>query len=185
MIKPDAMTPQQLLAQSELIYSAEAIDAAVELLAQQITAQLHDTCPLVMSVMGGAVVFSGQLLPKLRFPLEFDYVQATRYHNKTSGQDIVWKVEPGNNVQGRTVLLLDDILDEGHTLAAIKQKCLEQGAKRVVIAVLTDKRLDHDKPIYADFIGLTVPDRYVFGYGMDIYGWWRNLPVIYALRGTQ
>ena len=73
MIKPDAMTPQQLLAQSELIYSAEAIDAAVELLAQQITAQLHDTCPLVMSVMGGAVVFSGQLLPKLRFPLEFDY----------------------------------------------------------------------------------------------------------------
>lgn len=185
MTKTDAMTPQHLLTQSELIHSAEAINAAVELLAQQITAQLHDTCPLVMSVMGGAVVFSGQLLPKLNFPLEFDYVQASRYHNQTSGDNLVWKVQPGNNVQGRTILVLDDILDEGYTLAAIKQKCLEQGAKRVVIAVLADKRLDHEKPIYADFIGLTVPDRYVFGYGMDVYGWWRNLPAIYALADTQ
>lgn len=185
MAEPYAMTPHQLLEQSELIYSADAINAAVDLLAQQLTAQLHDTCPLVLSVMGGAVVFSGQLLPRLNFPLEFDYVQASRYHNQTSGQKLVWKVQPGNNVQGRTVLVLDDILDEGHTLAAIKQKCLEQGAKRVVIAVLADKRLDHEKPIYADFVGLTVPDRYVFGYGMDVYGWWRNLPAIYALKDVN
>lgn len=182
MAQYNAMTPHELLENSELVHSADAINAAVEQLARQITAQLRDTCPLVMSVMGGAVVFSGQLLPKLRFPLEFDYVQASRYHNETAGQSLVWKVQPGNNVSGRTVLVLDDILDEGHTLAAIKQKCLEQGAERVVIAVLADKRLDHEKPIYADFVGLTVPDRYVFGYGMDVYGWWRNLPEIYALK---
>jgi hypoxanthine phosphoribosyltransferase len=185
MTQSHAMTPHQFLEQSELIHSAEAISAAVEQLAQQITAQLHDTYPLVMSVMGGAVVFSGQLLPRLGFPVEFDYVQASRYHNQTEGHNLVWKVQPGNNVQGRTVLVLDDILDEGHTLAAIKQKCLEQGARRVVIAVLADKRLDHEKPIYADFVGLTVPDRYVFGYGMDVYGWWRNLPAIYALKDTN
>jgi hypoxanthine phosphoribosyltransferase len=183
MTDSPATTPRELLEKSELIYSAEDIDAALDKLAQQITAQLHDTCPLVLSVMGGAVVFSGQLLPRLHFPLEFDYVQASRYHNQTSGQKLVWKVQPGNNVQNRTVLVLDDILDEGHTLAAIKQKCLEQGATRVVIAVMTDKRLDHEKPIYADFVGFTVPDRYVFGYGMDVYGWWRNLPAIYAFKG--
>jgi hypoxanthine phosphoribosyltransferase len=132
--------------------------------------------------MGGAVVFSGLLLPKLNFPLEFDYVQASRYRNKTQGQQLVWTVEPRENVRGRTVLLLDDILDEGHTLAAIKHKCLAQGAAKVVIAVLVEKQLAQAKPILADFVGLTVPDRYVFGCGMDVYGWWRNLPAIHALK---
>ena len=137
---------------------------------------------MVLCVMGGAVVFSGRLLPQLNFPLEFDYVQASRYHNQTQGQQLAWKVMPGNNVLGRTVLLLDDILDEGHTLAAIREKCLSQGAERVVIAVLVEKDLSRQKPVQADFVGLKVPDRYVFGCGMDVYGWWRNLPAIYALK---
>lgn len=176
------MTPQQIFDQSELVHSAETVDLAVEQLAHDIALGLSDSTPLVLCVMGGGVVFSGQLLPKLNFPLEFDYVQASRYHNQTSGQKLVWKVEPKENVRGRTVLLLDDILDEGYTLDAIKQKCLEQGAARVVIAVLVEKQLDHAKPISADFVGLTVPNRYVFGCGMDAYGWWRNLPAIYALK---
>ena len=171
-----------LLTQSEVVCSTEAVNAAIEQLAHQISSRLSDTKPLVMCVMGGAVVFSGQLLPKLSFPLEFDYVQASRYHNQTEGQDLVWKVEPKDNVRGRTVLLLDDILDEGHTLAAIKEKCLAQGAKEVVIAVLVEKELNREKPIQADFVGLKVPNRYVFGCGMDVYGWWRNLPAIYALK---
>jgi len=174
--------PKQILAESEVVYSAEDVAKAIEVLASSISQALVDSLPLVMCVMGGAVVFSGQLLPKLNFPLEFDYVQASRYHNQTSGQQLVWKVEPTKNVFGRTVLLLDDILDEGHTLAAIKEKCLAQGAKEVIIAVLVEKDLNKTKPITADFVGLTVPDRYVFGCGMDVYGWWRNLPAIYALK---
>jgi hypoxanthine phosphoribosyltransferase len=174
--------PKQILAESEIIYSAEEVTGAINDLASSINNSLAGTLPLVMCVMGGAVVFSGQLLPKLNFPLEFDYVQASRYHNQTSGQQLVWKVEPTKNVLGRTVLLLDDILDEGHTLAAIKVKCLAQGAKEVIIAVLVEKVLNKTKPITADFVGLTVPERYVFGCGMDVYGWWRNLPAIYALK---
>jgi len=177
-----AKSPQQFLEQSDLIHTTEVIHAAINKLAIQITAQLGNSGPLVLSAMGGAVVFSGQLLPKLNFPLEFDYVHASRYHNVTHGQNLVWKVLPGNNVQGRTVLVLDDILDEGHTLAAIKEKCLALGAEKVVIAVLVEKELGHPKPVSADFVGLNVPNRYVFGYGMDIYGWWRNLPAIYALK---
>ena len=176
------LTPSQLLNQADILHSAEAVTTAIEQLAQTITASLKDVEPLVLCVMGGAVVFSGQLLPKLIFPLEFDYVQASRYHNQTEGQQLVWKVEPRDNVRGRTVLLLDDILDEGHTLAAIKEKCLAQGAAKVVIAVLVEKELDRIKPVTADFVGLTVPNRYVFGCGMDIYGWWRNLPAIYAYK---
>lgn len=174
--------PKKILAESEVIYSTEQVDEAIRELASTISQSLSDSLPLVMCVMGGAVVFSGQLLPKLNFPLEFDYVQASRYHNQTSGQQLVWKVEPTKNVFGRTVLLLDDILDEGHTLAAIKDKCLAQGAKEVIIAVLVEKDLNKTKPISADFVGLRVPDRYVFGYGMDFYGWWRNADAIYALK---
>lgn len=177
--------PQEFLNQADVLYSAEVVTSAIEQLSQKITASLKDAKPLVLCVMGGAVVFSGQLLPKLTFPLEFDYVQASRYHNQTEGQDLVWKVEPRDNVRGRTVLLLDDILDEGHTLAAIKEKCLAQGAARVVIAVLAEKELNRAKPIAADFVGLTVPNRYVFGCGMDVYGWWRNLPAIYALKNED
>ncbi len=176
------MSPKHILANAPLIHTADAVVAAVGRLALELTEALHDKQPLVISVMGGAVVFSGQLLPKLNFPLEFNYVQATRYRNQTTGQDVVWKVTPGDDVVGRTVLLLDDILDEGHTLAAIKAKCLEQGAREVLIAVLTEKELDHTKPVQADFVGLTVPNRYVFGCGMDVYGWWRNLPAVYALN---
>ena len=174
--------PHEILQQSELIYSAASISEAVDRLAAEITAALSDTELLALCVMGGGVVFAGQLLPKLPFPLQFDYVQVSRYHNQTQGQHLAWKVMPGENVHGRTVLLLDDVLDEGYTLEAIKQKCLEQGAARVFIAVLSEKDLGHKKPVSADFIGLTLPNRYVFGCGMDVYGWWRNLPAIYALK---
>jgi hypoxanthine phosphoribosyltransferase len=177
-----SQTPEQYLEEAEVIYPEAEVNAAVDRLAGELTVALIHTRPLVLCVMGGAVVFAGQLLPRLRFPLEFDYVQASRYHSGTSGQHLVWKVMPGENVQGRTVLLLDDILDEGHTLMAVKEQCLKAGAANVVIAVLTEKENGYPKPVQADFVGLQVPNRYVFGCGMDVYGWWRNLPAIYALR---
>jgi hypoxanthine phosphoribosyltransferase len=169
------------LANSDEIYSAADVSLAIDKLALEITEALSESNPIVMSVMGGAVVFTGQLLPKLNFPLEFDYVQANRYHG-TSGHDLVWRVEPSDNIKGRVVLLLDDILDEGITLAEIKAKCLAMGAKQVLVAVLSEKILDQDKPIKADFVGLKLPNRYVFGCGMDAYGWWRNLSTIRALK---
>ena len=175
--------PQSILAHSELIYSEAEVTTAVGQLASQITQALSKANPIVMSVMGGAVVFTGQLLPQLNFPLEFDYVQANRYHG-TSGHDLVWRVEPSDKVRGRVVLLLDDILDEGITLAEIKAKCLAMGAKQVLVAVLSEKILGRDKPIRADFVGLELPNRYVFGCGMDAYGWWRNLPCIRALKDS-
>jgi hypoxanthine phosphoribosyltransferase len=173
--------PKDLLANSDEIYSADTVVSTVNEMALQISNTLSDQNPVVLSVMGGAVVFTGMLLPKLAFPLVFDYVQASRYHG-TAGQDLVWRVEPPEKIVGRVVLVLDDILDEGITLAEIKTKCLAMGAKQVLIAVLTEKILDKTKPVSADFVGLTLPNRYVFGCGMDAYGWWRNLPSIRALK---
>ena len=166
---------------AELIHSAEAVDAAIGRVAAEITARLKDQYPLVLSVMGGAVVFTGRILPLLNFPLEFDYIHASRYGDATSGGPIDWIVAPKGNVAGRVVLVLDDILDIGDTMLAIRQRILALGAKDFLSAVLTDKKKSQAKPIYADFVGLTLPDRYVFGCGMDAHGAWRNLPAIYAL----
>lgn len=173
---------QQLLENAECIATHDEVQAVLDRLASEIAVQMAEDFPLVLAVMGGAVVFAGQLLTRLQFPLEFDYLHVTRYRGKTSGGDIEWRVLPGKNVIGRSVLVLDDILDEGETLASIRDKLHELGAARVFCAVLTDKENDLVKPIDADFVGLRVPNRYVFGCGMDVYGLWRNLPAIYALK---
>jgi len=171
-----------ILDSAEQLCSAEFVSAAVSRVAQEITAQLGERYPIVLSVMGGAIVFAGQLLPQLRFPLDLDYIHATRYRNSTQGQDIAWKVMPKEDVKDRVVLVIDDILDEGHTLAAVRDKLLLLGAAEVYCAVLADKAIAQAKPIHANFVGLQLPNRYVFGCGMDVHGMWRNLPEIYALK---
>jgi len=170
-----------VLRKADLIVAAEAVDAALARMAAEISTRLADAAPLVVSVMGGAVVFTGRILPMLAFPLEFDFVHVTRYGNTTRGGEIDWKVRPRSPVGGRTVLVLDDILDEGVTLAAIRDGLIADGAHAVYTAVFADKDIARPKPITADFVGVRLPDRYVFGFGMDVNGAWRNLPAIYAL----
>jgi hypoxanthine phosphoribosyltransferase len=167
---------------AELIHSAQEVSGTVRRLAGEIAAQLADRQPLVLSVMGGATVFAGQLLPLLEFPLDFDYVQVSRYGDAIRGGQMTWKVPPPVNVRGRVVLVLDDILDEGITLAEIRASVLALGAAACFSAVFVEKEIGRSKPIRADFVGLRVPDRYVFGFGMDVHGAWRNLPAIYALK---
>jgi hypoxanthine phosphoribosyltransferase len=173
---------RRTLETADLVCSTAAVSAAVTRLAREISATLADSFPLVLCVMRGAVIFAGQLLPQLKFPLEFDYLDLTRYGEATRGGEISWRVMPGTAVAGRTVLVLDDILDQGNTLAAIREKLLAAGAGCVYYAVLTEKDVGRAKSVRADFIGLRLPDRYVFGCGMDVGGLWRNLPEIYALK---
>jgi hypoxanthine phosphoribosyltransferase len=174
--------PHAILAQSERVYSSDQVNHAIDLIASEVTLQLEDACPLVLTIMNGGLFFAGHLLPKLKFPLEQDFLHASRYQGGIEGKVIEWRTYPTNKIKDRVVLLLDDILDEGITLEKVKAYCLEQGAKAVKIAVLTEKNPDRPKPTSADFSRLIVPDQYVFGCGMDAYGWWRNLPEIYALR---
>ena len=172
----------QILDNAEQIYSAAAVSETVQKMAVDITDTLSEQYPLVLSVMGGAVVFTGQLLPLLEFPLSFDYLHVSRYNDKLKGGRVNWKVAPHTNVKDRVVLVLDDILDEGITLASIRERVMESGAKAFYSAVFANKDISKSKPIAADFVGVTLPDRYVFGFGMDIYGSWRNLPAIYAVK---
>jgi hypoxanthine phosphoribosyltransferase len=179
---PDAAQSWAFLENSDLIASAEEVQGAVQRLAAEIERALGKRYPLVLAVMGGAVVFAGQILPRLRFPLDFDYVHASRYGAATRGAGIEWRVRPPELVKGRAILVLDDILDHGETMHAIRNGLLDLGAQSVHSAVLVEKNLKIVKPISADFVGLRIPDRFVFGCGMDAKGFWRNLPEIRAMK---
>jgi hypoxanthine phosphoribosyltransferase len=173
---------RRVLETADLVCSAAAVSAAVARMAREITVALAESFPLVLCVMRGSIVFAGQLLPQLRFPLELDYLDLTRYGDATRGGEINWKVAPDAAVAGRVVLVVDDILDEGNTLVAIREKLIALGASRVCFAVFAEKDTGHAKLLKADFTGVKLPNRYVFGFGMDVSGAWRNLPEIYALK---
>lgn len=171
------------LAHSEVLFERAELESVIADLGRQIDAVLEGERAVFLTVMNGALIFAGQLALAIRTDLEFDYVHATRYRGATTGSDLCWLREPVVSLVDRTVLLVDDILDEGHTLKAVREDCLRRGARRVLIASLCSKR--HDRlvaGISADFNGVVLPDRYVFGYGMDYHEQGRNLPAIYALK---
>jgi len=179
-----AVSPEQaraVYAAAECLYSQAQVEAALDGLAAAITGRLASSNPLLLCVMTGGVVPTGCLLPRLDFPLELDYVHATRYQGDTRGGVLEWRAAPRCPLAGRSVLIVDDILDEGNTLAAIVEHCRSHGAGAVRTAVLVEKHLARAKLHSADFVGLTVPNRYVFGYGMDYHEYLRNAPGIYAL----
>ena len=177
---------RDLIKNAEEIFDADTVKAAVTRVAGTLNERFgnpqDEAFPLVLGVMGGAVVFTGQLLTQLDFPLEFDYIHVTRYGDDDKGGQVVWKVIPRSNVEGRTIIVVDDILDEGETLAHVKQRLLDMGAAEVILAVFADKDLKRAKPVNADIVGLTIPNKFVVGFGMDVYGYWRNLPGLWAIR---
>lgn len=167
---------------ADLLFDRSSLDAAIAAMGRSIASSLHGETPVFLTVMNGGLIFGGALALAIPADLEFDYVHATRYRGGTRGSELLWIKQPRLSLTGRTVLLVDDILDEGYTLRAIRDFCIDQGARRVLIAVLCRKQHERAAPgVVADFIGVEVPDRYVFGFGMDYYEQGRNLPGIYAI----
>jgi hypoxanthine phosphoribosyltransferase len=173
------------LSNSECLFDEADIDAAIEAIAEDVRADFADgPRPVYLTVMHGGLLFAAKLALKLGIDLEFDYLHATRYRGALTGSGLAWLHRPATPLEGRRVLIADDILDEGHTLKAVRDWCEDQGAAEVRIAVLCEKIHDRRvEGIEADYIALEVPDRYVYGYGMDYQEQGRNLPGIYALVG--
>ncbi|MBX3693250.1 hypoxanthine-guanine phosphoribosyltransferase [Dokdonella sp.] len=170
------------LRDADLVHDEATLRAAIARVGAEITRVLAGQPAVFLTVMQGALPFAGELATRIDAPLEFDYVHATRFRGGTEGGQLEWLRHPGVPLAGRTVLLVDDILDEGHTLKAIRDHVLAVGAARVLLAVLCEKHHGRTVPgLRSDFCGVVVPDRYVFGYGMDFHEQGRNLPAIYAL----
>jgi hypoxanthine phosphoribosyltransferase len=166
---------------AERIVSGEEMERALDRMAAEIGEVLADKDPLVLCVMTGAVVAVGRLLPRLPFRLRLGYLHATRYRGTTRGGALDWIHRPSAAILGQHVLLVDDILDEGVTLAAATGACREDGAASVRSAVLVEKERPHADDLRADFVGVRIPDRYVFGYGLDYKDYFRNAAGIFAV----
>ncbi len=175
---------QRIRSEADLLHSSDAVETAIDRMAEEITHCLYDTNPLILCVMNGGVVITGKLLLRLQFPLTMDCLFISRYQSTTQGGDIEWRYKPREAIRDRTVIIIDDVLDEGITLAAIDLFCLNEGAKSIYSAVLIDKQMSKKKPIQADFVGLQTENRYLFGYGMDYKGYLRNEAGIFACKNT-
>ncbi|MGD2119864.1 MAG: hypoxanthine-guanine phosphoribosyltransferase [Chromatiales bacterium] len=174
---------EQVLAEADLLLTEQQIEQAMKIMAQQINSALAGTDPVILCVMNGGLIPAGMLLPQLDFVFKLDYLHATRYREKTSGSSLNWLKYNEVSLKNKNVLIIDDILDEGFTLEAIHDYCEQQGASRVFSAVLAEKKHDRSNGYQADFVGVELEDRYVFGCGMDYKGYLRHLPGIYAVKG--
>ncbi len=168
---------------AERLFTEEDVEQSIDNMATQITARLEGRDPLLLTVMNGGMVITSGLLSRLDFPLQVDYVHPTRYGNKTSGGSLDWIRQPPPTVKDRTVLLIDDILDQGITLQSVINRCRDIGASEVLTAVLLVKLIPQRAGLNEpDFFGISAPDRYIFGSGMDYKTYWRNCTGIFAVR---
>lgn len=175
---------KSLLERAICLYSLDEVNAALDRMANEITHKMKDDTPIILCVMTGAVIPTGHLMTRLHFPLELDYLHATRYHGAVRGGDLHWLVEPRNNLKDRTVLIVDDVMDGGLTLASIIDYCKQSGAKAVYTAVMVSKKRKREPGVNfePDFVGVVTEDKFLFGFGLDYNGFLRNVPGIYAVE---
>lgn len=180
------MDLRELKNQSRLIYSNVEINQALDAMAKEIEKDFSGKPVLFLTVLVGAIPTVAALTQRISLPLKMDYIHATRYGNELSGRELQWKALPQSPLKNTNIIVVDDIFDEGYTLKAIVEYCKNEGASTVKTAVLVNK--DHQRKVAdfsADYFGLSVPDEYVFGFGMDCKGLGRNLDSIYALQSSN
>jgi len=167
---------------AQRLFDQAAVAKALDDQAARLEARLSDSQRVTLMVlMNGGMYPAVALGSRINRPLLFDHVHATRYRGKTTGGELKWGRWP-DAVEG-TILLVDDIFDEGYTMQAVKQRLLEEGAAKVITVSLTVKM--HDRGLRRDWVddaAIELPDRYVFGCGMDWHGYWRQLDEIWALE---
>ncbi len=172
------------LPNSRLVFDQPTIRKAIDRLAVQLNVELRGANPVFLAVLHGGLPFAGELLMRFQGGCDLGYVHVGRYGSDTSGGALRWHVEPTVELTDRIVVFLDDVLDKGETLAALRARAGELGAREVRAAVLV-RKVVADCVSQAEYVALEAPDLFLFGYGMDIDGQWRNLPEIRAcLPGT-
>jgi hypoxanthine phosphoribosyltransferase len=182
----DPIDIERIRQSATCLFDNKAVDAAIVRMAEKITRDLAGSDPLLLCVMNGGLILTGRLAPLLDFPLQIDYLHATRYRDEVRGGELNWLSYPRERLAGRPVIVVDDILDEGNTLKAVCDYALEQGATRAYGAVLVEKlhqrRIDG---VRAECIGLQIEDKFVFGFGLDYKGYLRNAPGIFAVADAE
>src|SRR3990167_3018756 len=180
----DLKKVQELKSKGRCLYNKEQINAAIRTIAEKMNAELANQVPVFLCVMNGAVIFMGQLATYLNFPLQINYIHATRYQGEKEGRELFWQAKPTIALQDRVVVIVEDILDSGLTLAAVKHYCESSGAKKIYTAALVDKIRPREVGGIqsCDFIGLSVENKFLYGFGLDYKDFLRNENGIYAVE---
>ena len=173
---------QSILKQSSILYSSREIHLAIKNIAEEINQDIQSDVLYVLTVMNGGLFFSAHLIPLLKHTIHHDYIHATRYGNKAKGGLVHWIKDPDDIIKGKNILLVDDILDEGVTLSQIISKCKKMGAKNIFYTALFNKLIDKEKTILPSYHVLNVPNKFVFGFGLDYKGFGRALPDLHIIN---
>ena len=182
----DYAKAQQLIQNSTVLFNQEQLSSALDQMAANIDQEIGDEVPVFLTVMNGGMMFASELTKRLKKPIIMDYIHASRYGDAHYGSShITWFRQPKESlIRGKTVYILDDILDEGHTIAEIKRFIMNAEAKECKVAVMVNKEIGKEKPIYADHVGVNAPNHFLFGFGMDIFDVNRNLQEIYIYNNN-
>jgi len=175
---------KDLVKKGRVLCSKETIEQAIAKVASEMNSQLDGKEPIFLCVMNGALVFMGQLLTHLNFPLQVNYIHVTRYQGEIEGSQLFWRAEPTIDLKDRVVVVVEDILDTGLTLSAIQKYCDQKGAKEIFTATLVDKNRPREPggTERCDFTGLNIDNKFIYGYGMDYKEYLRNVDAIYAVE---
>ena len=178
---PTQQHVKQVFAEADCIYTAEQVSNALDVMAKQIAVDYADAEPLLIGILNGGAYVTTELMRRLTILLQLDFLQVQRYRNQTYGGELQWRLEPVNDLSNRHVLIVDDILDEGLTLKAVIEYCKSKNPVSVEVAILSHKQRQVAQDLDIKYCGLELPNRYVFGCGMDYQGYFRNLNSIYAI----
>ena len=175
-----------MLVQSDIervLFDGPAIHKRLEEMAARITADYSDRELTVIAILTGSLIFMSDLLRRIPLPLKLDCLRVVSYHGKTqTSGEVVFKQLSFPDVAGRDVLILDDILDTGHTLAAVRKKLEAAKPRSIRVCVLLSKRKRRVREVDPDYVGFEIDDEFVIGYGLDYMERYRNLPYIGVLR---
>jgi len=166
-----------------ILFDEATIFRRLDQIAEQISADYRERELTVIAVLNGSLIFMADLLRRIPLPLKLDCISVASYHGstKTTGE-VIFKQVALPDIQSRHLLILDDILDSGLTLAAIREKLETASPRSVRICVLLRKRKLRARPVEADYVGFEIEDEFVVGYGLDYMERYRNLPCIGVLR---
>jgi len=167
---------------TEVLVTEQEIEAALDALASKLTRDYADKHPLLIGVLVGAFMFMADLVRRLDFPVEVDFVATCSYEDGTVGGEVKLTKDLDHDPARRHVLIVDDILDTGHTLATLVEMFKRRGTASVRTCCLLDKPARREVAFEADYLGLQIPDHFVVGYGLDYARGYRNLPFVGVLR---
>ncbi len=167
----------------KILLSEEEIKARVQEMGDQLYDAFHDKNPLFVGVLKGCFIFMADLVRAAQLKSELEFIGVSSYQNGTKSSGVVQITRDlQEDINGRDVIIVEDILDSGNTLEFLKKYLMAKGAASVTIVTLLDKPARREKAITADYAGFVVPDEFVVGYGLDYAQQYRNMPYIGVLK---